>query len=194
MKRIFIAIDINRNRALTRLVESYKLALKDEKIRWVEPANIHLTLAFLGENDEDQVSKAGEIMREAANNYEPFEINFNGTGVFRDIRQPRVIWLGIEAPQSLYDLREVICEALKEEGLYRDEKPFRPHLTLGRMKYIAKKNVLADILKSSDSHDLSPQTVNELILYESILKPDGPVYSPLRKVRLKTPAPEKQYS
>ncbi len=185
MKRIFIAIDINKNRALTRLVESYKLALKDEKIRWVEPANIHLTLAFLGESDEDQVSKAGEIMREAANNFESFEITFNGTGVFRDIRQPRVIWLGIEAPQSLYDLREVICEALKEEGLYRDEKPFRPHLTLGRMKYIANKNVLAEILKSSGSHDLPSQTVNELILYESILKPDGPVYSLLRIVRLK---------
>ena len=185
MKRIFIAIDINKNRALTRLVESYKLALKDEKIRWVEPANIHLTLAFLGESDEDQVSKAGEIMREAANNFESFEITFNGTGVFRDIRQPRVIWLGIEAPQSLYDLREVICEALKEEGLYRDKKPFRPHLTLGRMKYIANKNVLADILKSSGSHDLPSQTVNELILYESILKPDGPVYSLLRIVRLK---------
>lgn len=185
MKRIFIAIDINKNRALTRLVESYKLALKDEKIRWVEPANIHLTLAFLGESDEDQVSKAGEIMREAANNFESFEITFNGTGVFRDIRQPRVIWLGIEAPQSLYDLREVICEALKEEGLYRDKKPFRPHLTLGRMKYIANKNVLAEILKSSGSHDLPSQTVNELILYESILKPDGPVYSLLRIVRLK---------
>ena len=185
MKRIFIAIDINKNRALTRLVESYKLALKDEKIRWVEPANIHLTLAFLGESDEDQVSKAGEIMREAANNFESFEITFNGTGVFRDIRQPRVIWLGIEAPQSLYDLREVICEALKEEGLYRNEKPFRPHLTLGRMKYIANKNVLAEILKSSGSHDLPSQTVNELILYESILKPDGPVYSLLRIVRLK---------
>ena len=185
MKRIFIAIDINKNRALTRLVESYKLALKDEKIRWVEPANIHLTLAFMGESDEDQVSKAGEIMREAANNFESFEITFNGTGVFRDIRQPRVIWLGIEAPQSLYDLREVICEALKEEGLYRDEKPFRPHLTLGRMKYIANKNVLAEILKSSGSHDLPSQTVNELILYESILKPDGPVYSLLRIVRLK---------
>ncbi len=185
MKRIFIAIDINKNRALTRLVESYKLALKDEKIRWVEPANIHLTLAFLGETDEDQVSKAGKIMREAANNYESFEITFNGTDVFRDISQPRVIWLGIEAPQSLYDLREVICEALKEEGLYRDKKPFRPHLTLGRMKYIANKNVLAEILKSSGSHDLPSQTVNELILYESILKPDGPVYSLLRIVRLK---------
>ena len=187
MKRIFIAIDINKNRALTRLVESYKLALKDEKIRWVEPANIHLTLAFLGETDEDQVSKAGKIMREAANNYESFEITFNGTDVFRDISQPRVIWLGIEAPQSLYDLREVICEALKEEGLYRDKKPFRPHLTLGRMKYIANKNVLADILKSSGSYDLPSQTVNELILYESILKPDGPVYRLLREVRLKNP-------
>ena len=187
MKRIFIAIDINKNRVLARLVESYKLALKDEKIRWVEPDNIHLILAFLGENDEDQVSKAGEIMLEAANNYESFEITFNGTDVFRDISQPRVIWLGIEAPQSLYDLREVICEALKEEGLYRDEKPFRPHITLGRMKYIANKQMLADILKSSGSYDLTSQTVNELILYESILKPHGPIYSILRKVRLKKP-------
>ncbi|MBN1388518.1 MAG: RNA 2',3'-cyclic phosphodiesterase [Bacteroidales bacterium] len=187
MRRTFIAIDIKKNEALTGLIESYKMMLKGEKIKWVDPSNIHLTLAFLGEINEDQVNKTGEIMDEAVNNYSPFEISFDGTGVFRDMRKPRVIWLGIKAPESLYDMRSVICKALGKEDLYHDEKLFRPHLTLGRIKYIAERKILADMLSSSGSYNLPSQIVNELILYESILKPEGPVYNPLKKARLIKP-------
>lgn len=186
MKRTFIAIDIKRNIALNRLVESYKRMLRDEKIKWVDLSNLHLTLAFLGDIDEDQINRAGEIMYQAANNYKSFEVSFNDTGVFRDIRKPRVIWMGIEAPESLYDLHEEICKALREGDIHHDEKPFKPHLTLGRIKYIAKRDVLADILRSSGSYNLPPQIVNEIILYESILKPDGPAYRPLKKALFKS--------
>jgi len=184
MKRTFIAIDIHGNRELTRLVESYKIMFKEEKIKWVDPANLHLTLAFLGEVDEDQIIKAGKIINEAAENCSPFEIVLGGTGVFRNIKQPRVIWLNIEAPQSLYDLQKDICAELRKEDLYRDEKPFRPHLTLGRMKYVVKREVLSDLISSSGGINLPPQIVNELLLYESILKPEGPVYRLLKKARL----------
>ena len=186
MRRTFIAININRSRALSRLVEEYKIRLKEEKIKWVDPANLHLTLAFLGEINEDQIIKVGEIMNEAADNCSPFEIIFSGTGVFRNIKQPRVIWLAIEAPQSLYDLQKDICAALIKKDLYRDEKPFRPHLTLGRMKYIDNKEALSNLINSSEGINLPPQTVNELLLYESILKPEGPVYQPLKTVRFKS--------
>ena len=185
MRRTFIAIDIKSNKALTSLVESYRIKLKEERIKWVDPANLHLTLTFLGEIDEDQIIRAGEIIIKAANNCSPFEIFFSGTGVFRSIKQPRVIWLGIEAPQSLFDLHKDICEALRKEDLYREEKPFRPHLTLGRMKYITKREVLSKLLSSSESINLPPQTIHELLLYESILKPEGPVYQPLKRALFK---------
>ncbi|MEA1886856.1 MAG: RNA 2',3'-cyclic phosphodiesterase [Bacteroidota bacterium] len=187
MKRIFIAVDINKSRPFTRLVESYKQLLKNEKIRWVQADNIHLTLAFLGNKDEEQVNRVGDIMCEVVKNYEPFEISFNVTGVFRDIRKPRVIWLGIKAPQLLYEMQGMICDKLKKEGLYEEDKPFKPHLTIGRMKYIVEREILSAIVESAEAYNLPPQPVNELILYESITKPEGPVYYPLRKARLKNP-------
>jgi len=83
-------------------------------------------------------------------------------------------------------LQKDICAALIKKDLYRDEKPFRPHLTLGRMKYIDNKEALSNLINSSEGINLPPQTVNELLLYESILKPEGPVYQPLKTVRFKS--------
>jgi len=186
MRRIFIAIDINNNKALTELLNSYKLILKDERIRWVDHHNLHLTLAFLGDNDDRQVEEAGDIMSLVAGRFDPFEIVFNGTGVFRNIKQPRVIWLALKVPVVLYDIQALLSDKLEGAGLYKNEKPFKPHITLGRMKYIENRELLSDILKQTESHNLPPQPVNELILYESILKPDGPQYRPLSKVPLQS--------
>ncbi|MBS0012247.1 MAG: RNA 2',3'-cyclic phosphodiesterase [Bacteroidales bacterium] len=180
MKRVFIAIDINNNQAVRRLLESCKSKLSGERIRWVSPENMHLTLAFLGERDEIEVQKSGDIMSELAQLSEAFQIAFSGTGVFRDLNHPRVIWIGLKVPDVLHDMRKLLCTRLKEEGLYSDEKPFRPHITIGRVKYISKRKALAEILHKTEENDLPPQEVNELILYESILKPGGPEYHALR--------------
>lgn len=180
MKRIFIAVKIINNRELTELLNSFKQVLKGEKIRWVDPVNMHLTLAFLGDNHKEQVEMAGDIMSIVAAEFEPFELVFNGAGIFRNIKQPRVIWLGLKVPDSFYNMQKMLCDQLEKEGLYRKEKTFRPHITLGRIKYIDKRERLSEILKEPVSDSLPPQAVNELILYESILKPGGPQYRPVR--------------
>ncbi len=184
MKRIFIAIDINNNKALTGLVDSYKLILKDEKIRWVDPYNMHLTLAFIGDSDGGQVEEAGNIMSLTAGRFKPFEIVFNGTGVFRNIKQPRVLWLALKVPDVLYNIQSLLSDKLEEAGLYNKEKAFKPHITLGRMRHIENRELLSDILKQTENYYLPPQSVNELILYESILKPGGPEYNPIKKIPL----------
>ena len=185
MKRIFIAVDIVNNSQLTGLLASFKQALSKEKIRWVDPGNMHLTLAFLGDNDEEQVKMAGDIMSATAAGFETFEIVYNGTGVFRNMKQPRVIWLGLKVPDSFYRMQEMLCDQLEREGLYRKEKKFKPHITLGRMRYIDSKERLSEILKEHENVNLPPRQVSELILFESILKPGGPEYRPLKKASLK---------
>ncbi|HDZ41582.1 MAG TPA: RNA 2',3'-cyclic phosphodiesterase [Bacteroidetes bacterium] len=184
MRRIFIAVDIQNNSTLARLVSLYKLALKDEKIRWVDTAGMHLTLAFLGDNDEDRIKRAGDIMSETAGKYKEFEIFFAGTGIFRNIKQPRVLWLDLKVPDVLYNMQALLCKKLEDEGLYKADKSFMPHITLGRMKYIDNRELLSEILKHPGSKNLPPQSVNQLILYESILKPGGPEYYPLKKASL----------
>ena len=184
MKRIFIATDIVNSEKLRALLASFKDALGDERIRWVDPANMHLTLAFLGDKDEGEIKEAGDIMTSVSSGFEPFEIELNGTGVFRNIRQPRVIWLGLKAPDSFYRMQEMLCRQLEDEGIYRKEKIFKPHITLGRIKYIESRDRLSGILKAHSSVRLPPMEVSELILYESILKPGGPKYHPLRRTPL----------
>lgn len=179
MKRVFIAIDIKISSELHNRIKSYRDMLRHEKIRWVEPANMHLTLAFLGEMDEDQVRKAGTIMKEIVADYSSFPIDFAETGVFRSINHPRVIWIGLKAPDILYEMRENLCRKLREADLYRDEKKFSPHITLGRMKYISNRDLLSDITGPGQNNKIPSQTIREVILFESILKPEGPVYSAL---------------
>ncbi|MDT8401371.1 MAG: RNA 2',3'-cyclic phosphodiesterase [Bacteroidales bacterium] len=185
MKRIFIAVDIQNNNAMTQLVDSYKLALKGEKIRWVDPAGMHLTLAFLGDSDDGRVKRAGEIMLETAGHFKAFELFFAGTGVFRNMKQARVIWLDLKVPEVLFNMQLFLCRKLEEEGLYKIEKSFKPHITLGRMKYINNRELLSDLLKDPAGKKLPPQSVNELVLYESILKPEGPEYCRLKDAPLR---------
>lgn len=181
MKRIFIAVDIQANSAFTRLINSFKKALRDEGIKWVEPLNVHLTLAFIGEKEDIDVEKTAEIVRKVAGKFNPFELNFSGTGIFRDMRKPRVIWLGVEVQPEFYEMQSLLCRELEEEGLYTSEKSFKPHITLGRIKYINDRELLSDLLKSNEAKSLPPQSVNELLLYESRLKPHGPEYHILAK-------------
>jgi len=188
MKRLFIAVDININEALVKLTGSYKSKLTNEKIRWADPAGMHLTLAFLGDMDERQEKMAAGIVSDTAASFEPFSISFTGTGLFRDLRRPRVIWLGIKADDTLFDLRDMLCRKLEKEGLYKDEKPFKPHLTLGRMKHIKDRELLSSLLSATTGHELPSQTVSEIVLYESLLKPGGPVYKKIRKGMLRQPA------
>jgi len=184
MKRTFIAVDIGESGRLTAMTDELKEALREEQIRWVDPGNLHLTLAFLGDKDEGQVKKAGDIMTSVSSGFDVFKVELKGIGVFRNIRQPRVIWLGMKVPYSFLALQEKLSAQLEDEGLYRKEKEFKPHITLGRMKYIASREKLAGILEEYSRFSLPPMEVSELILYESILKPGGPVYQPLRKASL----------
>lgn len=185
MKRVFIAIDIKISIELEELIRSYKTRLADEKIRWVSPGNIHLTLAFLGDLDKVQIGQTASLLEEVVAEYPKFPVGFGETGVFRSINHPRVIWLGVKTPDVLYEMRESVCNKLRQENLYRDEKKFSPHITLGRMKYIINRDMFSGILNSGSNINIPEQLISEIILFESILKPEGPVYVPVVKALLK---------
>lgn len=190
MKRMFIAIEIQNNKALADLIASYRSVLADEKIRWVDPSGMHLTLAFLGDIDEQQQQEAAELLKETARDFEPFTIGFTAAGLFRNLRRPRVLWLGIEAGDSLYEMRSVLCRKLMEAGLLEEEKPFSPHLTLGRMKRIENRKRLSALLSQPSGPQLPPQHITEIILYESILREGSPpVYRRVARAELRYRSP-----
>ena len=178
MKRIFIAIKIEPGDTLLRMYSSLRSLLGREKIKWVDPSNIHLTLAFLGDTEEDRIKIAGIMLRETCSGFGEFSFNLTGAGVFRDFRDPRIIWIGIDKAEKLQKLFEIINLGLKDIGFNVESRPFSPHITIGRVKFINERESLKSSLERYKNDTIQEVNVSEVILFESILKPEGPVYRP----------------
>lgn len=184
MKRIFIALKIEPGDNLLRMMSSLKSLLGNERINWVDAANIHLTLAFLGDTDEEMIKVADLAVRQHCRGSGEFSFKLSGTGVFRNYRDPKVIWAGIEECPGLTRLNNLISTALSDAGFKLEERPFKPHITLGRIKFIKDSGALTSAVERYNNTFFQEVTVNEVILFESILKPSGPLYRPLGKFSL----------
>lgn len=135
MTRTFIALefDASLRRYLDELM--HRMAQDLPGLRWVDPAGIHLTLAFLGELTDEQLAKAMQASEGAVQQVAPFTLRLSHPGIFGSPRQPRVIWMGIEEPSGrLIKLHRVLNQELERHGFEIENRPFSPHLTLSRIK------------------------------------------------------------
>jgi 2'-5' RNA ligase len=179
MKRIFIAIKAEAGATLFKIVSSLKSGLIHEGIKWTNLDNIHITLAFLGDTEEDKIKVISSKLKERCERSGNFELYIRGTGVFRNLNDPRIIWAGIEPSEKLTVLINTIINGLNEAGLIIEKRPFKPHLTLGRIKYLNDKQVLEHLMDKYQNAEIQTVPVNEVIIYESILKPTGSLYKPI---------------
>jgi 2'-5' RNA ligase len=179
MKRIFVAIKIEPEGLLLRTISSLRSLLGNERITWVDPASIHLTLVFLGDTEEERIKVADIAVRQQCSGFGKFSFKLKGTGVFKNFRDPRVIWTGIEECERLASLNGLIMTGLKDTGFKLEDRPFKPHITLGRIKFIKDPRLLESALERYRETYFQKVDINEVILFESILKPAGPIYRPL---------------
>lgn len=184
MKRIFIAVKVEAEPALLRMFSSIKSLLGTENIKWVDPGNIHLTLAFLGDTEETRIKTLISMLNYKCPGFKEFEFVLAGAGVFKSFADPRVIWAGIRSSDRLSELNGMVVAGLKETGFSIEERPFRPHLTLGRVKSVKNKENLKSVLEKYKESEFQKVQVNEVTLFESILQQTGPVYKPLGKFSL----------
>ena len=179
MKRIFIAVKIQPEDTLLKMITSFKSGLKDEKIKWTGSENFHITLAFLGDTEEEKVEPTGKMLKTVCEECFGFEVVLKGAGIFKNIRDPRVIWTGIEHSDSLDTLFASVKLGLKAEGIPLEERTFNPHLTLGRIKSLRDPESLKALIAEYTDVVIQKQPVSEVILYESLLYHTGPVYKSL---------------
>jgi len=184
MKRIFVAVKVDPWQTLIRIHTSLKSVLGGEKINWTDPANMHLTLAFLGDTEDELIKVVSIMLKQKCTGFGDFSFNLTGTGLFKNWSDPRVIWAGIEYNEKLSQLNEKIMTGLKDAGFRLDERPFKPHLTLGRIKSINHPDILKSALDNYKDVKIQEVDVKEVVLFESILKPTGPVYIPLGRFKL----------
>jgi 2'-5' RNA ligase len=129
--RLFFAVPIPASPGLTAILSDLKN--RHPRGRWTPPENLHLTLKFLGETSEAEARKASEAARSAFAKAAPFTVSLGKPGAFRAPRGVGALWLGVEeGRESLAALAAVLDEALGRAGFPREDRPFRPHLTLGR--------------------------------------------------------------
>lgn len=184
MKRLFIAAKIEAGPDLIRTVSTFKAVLGGENIKWTDMSNSHLTLAFLGDTEEERIRPLSIMLNGRCTGSGKFSFLLKGAGIFKSLRDPRVIWIGIDLPDNLLKLNQSISAGLKESGFRVEDRPFRPHLTIGRIKYLKSNDNLKNLIEKYRDAEIQRVDTKEVILYESILMPTGPLYKPLGHFKL----------
>jgi len=182
--RAFIALELPKaiQAGLHQVSADLQTMAKGLPLRWVPIENIHLTLKFLGDTDEANIKPISDLLKKAAKSATALEISLNGVGVFPNPRRPNVIWVGVDAPESLLDLQRQVELDLSGMGFVPEERPFSPHLTIARVRREARPADLKQISEVIASPHLpagATGRIDTLTLFRSELKPGGAVYNPL---------------
>ncbi len=180
--RTFIAIEIpDEVKAKMREVQD-GLRKSGADVGWVRMEGVHLTLKFLGNVESGRIEELAKAVEEAAAGTGPIELSVGGIGVFPNERSPRVVWLGLsgelEALAGLYEKVEAACEGL---GFKRESRPFKAHLTLGRVKSPKGRDRLMRAVAEIEKIELGGFTAEAVSVMRSELRPTGAVYTELRR-------------
>ncbi len=177
LTRIFIAIEVpdSVKLQLKRLLAQIKHLA--DPVKWVNPKNLHITLKFLGEITPDELDQVKDASTSVAKSVYPFDLCFSQLGVFPNYRKARVLWTDIvEGREPLIAVRQQLEAKLAEAGFPCERKPFRPHLTLGRIKNPQKSFIDGDAIQrfsfKSDAFEAS-----RIVVIKSQLHREGPIYT-----------------
>ena len=184
--RIFIAVKLSSEIKLRLGEVQNKLKESGADVKWVKPENIHLTLKFLGNVVESKletlVKEAGEVARK----FSPFKIKFSGLGTFPNLKNPRVIWVGIESKaKELLRLSREIEENLAKLEFPPEKREYKPHLTLGRVRSGQNKSRLIETISTLNIQKIGEMEVNKISIIKSELRREGPIYTVVGEIHLK---------
>lgn len=154
-----------------------------QKVRWVHPSKLHLTLRFLGDVQVPLASSLKDDCQEL-DSVRRFSIRFAGLGAFPDPARPRVVFASVEDPDGgLPVLHDRLSSILEQRGFPREKREFHPHLTIGRVRKPSGVD-LGPILQEHADEDLGSMQVDRLIFYRSTLQPSGAIHDPVWSVEL----------
>ena len=177
--RLFIAFDVPDE------VKEYMAKVQNiignnlAEVRWVKKEQMHLTLKFLGEVQPNRTEKIKDELRKIK--FNPFTVHLDSMGVFPSEDYVRVVWVGLEPEDRAIELQRSIDEKLQQ--LFKKEKDFKAHITLGRIKYVENKEDFLNKLKKVNV-EKRRFNVDNFKLMKSTLTRQGPVYEVVEEFKL----------
>lgn len=179
--RAFVAIDLPENIKLAIARQQHilrtasSLGASSAEIRWTRAEGIHLTLKFLGEISEKQLTQVTGALA-TLGSFQTFPVELKGFGFFPDAQRPRVFWVGVDAPPALAQLAGRVEASLKTLGFTSTQHAFTPHLTLARFKISKPQPNLKAFIEGQAGLTLGRFEVSEFFLFESKLSSRGAEY------------------
>lgn len=188
--RTFIALPLPTDWqcALSSAIGQLSASIPPDAVRWTAPANIHLTLRFLGATDPATVPAIIARLRQSVPGTPAPGLSLCGLGAFPARREPRIIWAGLAGDLEMLGKLQGIAESVAVAlGWPAERRPFRPHLTLGRVRDRASANQRRAVLRTIDTATIPPASIwqpDAVRLYRSVLTPQGPIYTILGAVKI----------
>lgn len=181
--RTFVAIDFDDEAKRPLAALQARLKPHCPHLRWVDPARIHLTLKFIGEISEDRILGISTALDELAAQCRPFQIAIEQVGVFGQVGPVKVVWVGVNDDEDgalprCHDLCQRLLEPL---GIPREQRPFRPHLTLARNREMRHSQMIRRAVEPHAELRVGVQEVESVTFYQSMLTNRGPVHLPLSR-------------
>lgn len=186
--RSFIAIELPE--LIQNQLRQVSAALRSAgrlPVRWLPVENIHLTLKFLGDIDAGKLRNLSDEMITLARHQPPFSLTIGGVGAFPSTRRPRVVWVGIQAPPKLAELAQQMEQLGLKFGIEPEDRPFSPHLTIGRVQQHAvleELQALTESLTTIKVGELGKLSVESICLFRSDLRSSGAIYTLLSRASL----------
>jgi 2'-5' RNA ligase len=185
-KRLFFALNATNPLATSFLPIYKKIRINADKkeisVKWVPPENFHITLTFLGDTDVESIPKIQEILKKVCTEFSTFDLKIEDVGAFSNEHDARVLWLGVQNKRALNEFKNQLDHELQAQGLFGGEmRDYKPHLTFGRLRN--PRSVKA-MISPFQRKSFGKIQVNEIVLYESKLEGNFPVYTPILRVPL----------
>lgn len=183
--RTFIAIEIPEDikKKIATLIDGLKERLPD--VSWVKPSTLHITLKFLGSVEKERIEPIERTLEKIGSETSPFELVIADVGGFPSLRAPRVLWIGVRHSPELSLLYERVEKGLEGHGFEPEHRPFKPHLTLCRIKKEAQRAKLSRELERIKPAICESFVADGIILFKSELNPRGAIHTPLKYIGFK---------
>ena len=182
--RAFISLEVTKTikEEIAKLQE--KLRRSGADVKWIAPSSMHITLKFLGRVPSVLVPAIVESLEPVIRRGHRLQMSIEGLGVFPNLKNPRIVWIGLEGDKGLIQLQAGVEDAVSRLGFASEDRTFWPHLTVGRVKSKQRPRFLINAINSEQNFSAGKCELSELFLMKSDLKPDGVIHTPLWSMEL----------